>query len=103
MKRDEYLQRSQDKQVQYINKSYKCCSCQHRGGLKESLETELDISTWLACVLVHYCVYVFYAYDERINCRVYIIYNIEDNIGFPTWLHVYETKDDYLSRITKYK
>ena len=102
MRKDEYLQRSYGKQVQYISTAYKCCSCQHRGGLVDALQTELEISNWLACTLVHNGIYVFYAYDERISCRVYIIYNMEDNLGFPTWLHVYATKDDYLSRINKY-
>lgn len=68
---------------------YHCCTAYHRSTLKECLETEKPITLHLARMLLKLNIYRFYAYDERIKANRYLIYNIDGNLGMPTWLHFY--------------
>lgn len=62
----------------------------HRGGLKETLETEHDIQYEIFNILVSSGIYEFYAYDERIHAMRFLICDIPHNLGLPQWLHLYE-------------
>lgn len=64
----------------------------HRGGLKETMETEKEIEPNIAIILVNSGIYKYYAYDERIKAHRFLIIDIEKNLGLPQWLHEYITK-----------
>lgn len=56
-----------------------------RGGLKESLETKIEITEEEFNKLLP--MYKYYAYDKRINCYRYILIDMENNYKeYTTWL-----------------
>lgn len=70
-------------------KHYKVATAYHRGSLDDCLDTEKPITMHLAKMLLKLGIYQFYAYDDRIKANRYILYQIEGNLGLPTWLHIY--------------
>lgn len=57
----------------------------HRGGLKESLETRKEISQEEFNYFLPN--YEFYCYDARLNCFRFILRDMEKNFNdFTTWL-----------------
>ena len=77
-------------------------SAYHRSTLDDCLSTEQSISYELFHILIKNKVYHFYGYDNRIKCNRYIIFHIDKNVGFPTWLHEYYV-DDYVQTRRKYQ
>lgn len=61
-------------------------SMEHRGGLKEALETLEPMNIKLAEILIENDFYRFYCRDERIKSDRYIINNMSENLGFPQWI-----------------
>lgn len=61
-------------------------SMEHRGGLKESLETRKEITEEKFKWWTQYNHYEFYCYDNRINCLRFIKNKIDDGCDNPTWL-----------------
>lgn len=58
---------------------------EHRGGLKEALETKKEISKDEFEKLLP--LYKFYAYDKRISCNRYILKDMEKNFkNYTIWL-----------------
>ena len=58
----------------------------HRGGLKESMETCIEIGIIEFNTLLYDFHYTYYCYDERINAHRFIISDMEKHIDMPTWL-----------------
>ena len=57
----------------------------HRGGLKEAIETRKEITEEEFNKLLP--LYEFYAYDKRINCNRYILKDMEHNFkDYTIWL-----------------
>ena len=56
----------------------------HRGGLKEAVDTIQEITELQ--YKETYRDYEYYAYDERIECLRYIIKDLEHNYKYPAWL-----------------
>ena len=65
-------------------------TAEHRGGLKECIKTEGRITKEVAEKLIGSNIYKYYAYDTRIKAHRYILIDMENNIGMPTWIHLYE-------------
>lgn len=64
---------------------------QHRGSLKEALKTKKEITKSRFNQMRRK--YIFWGFDERINCNRYILKNIERNFEeYPVWL--LEEKDN---------
>ena len=61
----------------------------HRGTLQECIETEGFITYHLARMLLKMGIYKFYAFDDRLNANRYILYQLDKNVGMPSWLHEY--------------
>ena len=72
----------------------KTYTAEHRGSLKECLETEKPIEYRNFLYLIATTIYEYYGYDNRIKAHRYILKNMEKNIGLPTWLHYYAKKED---------
>lgn len=72
-----------------MSTKHKITTAYHRSTLNECLDTERPITYRTAKMLLKLGVYKFYAYDDRIKANRYLIYEIEGNIGLPTWLHIY--------------
>ena len=68
----------------------KIMTAKHSGGLKECLETEQPITREVFEKLVFYRIYKKYCYDERIGATRYILVDMQNNPGLPTWINVYE-------------
>lgn len=57
----------------------------HRGGLQEALETKKEITKEEFEKLLP--MYKYYAYDKRINCKRYILKDMENNFKeYTIWL-----------------
>lgn len=65
----------------------------HCGGLKEAMQTLSPIEKTTFDKLVKEEIYIFYAYDERIKARRYILKQMEKNYGLPVWLILFD--EDY--------
>lgn len=70
-------------------KTDRFASAYHRSTLVECLETEKPITKKSFNLLVSSRLYHFYVYDERLKCNRYILNDIGNNSGLPTWLHWY--------------
>lgn len=66
-----------------------CYTAKHAGGLKECIESELPINYDLAYDLIKSNIYQYYGYDEKSKAHRYLLRNHINNIGLPTWLHLY--------------
>lgn len=77
--------------------SKNCKIAYHRGGLKECLETEKEISYDALFKLANSGLYKYYAYDERIKCNRYLLIDIDKNYNLPTWLHHYGIKKNVIN------
>lgn len=58
-------------------------------GLKEKLESEKPITYDTFWKLVVNGIYRYEAYDDRIKAYIYILTDIEKNIGMPVYIHYY--------------
>ena len=65
-------------------------SMEHRGGLKEALETLQPMEKSLADLLIEFDFYRYYSKDKRLKAERYIINHMEYNLGFPQWILIAE-------------
>lgn len=65
---------------------------EHRSCLNECLETEKLISRKTGIRLIETQIYVYYGFDKSINCYRYILKDLFNDLGLPTWLHVYKRR-----------
>lgn len=65
-------------------------SMEHRGSLKEALETLQPMNISLAKLLIENDFYRYYSKDQRLKAERYIINHMEYNLGFPQWILIAE-------------
>lgn len=65
-------------------------TCEHRGGLKESLDTERPLTYKIGRLLIRCHVYLYYGYDKRLCAKRYLLREHHLCLGMPTWINVYD-------------
>lgn len=74
---------------------------QHSGGLKEAIKKCKRISLDNFIKLVDQKIYDRYGYDERIKATRFILNDMQNNIGLPTWLIIFDqdVTPEYLKKM----